>query len=122
MLLERVVLPITNTFSAAKAALAFSSDKTIGAWAIAPSKTKGSSAISGAAKSLANFSISATLNPARSWPITKTPVVSSSLPLIWFSKLIGLNFINARRLFQSPNEYPRLKQLLNKLSPLECFI
>ena len=31
MLLERVVLPITNTFSAAKALLAFSSDKTIGA-------------------------------------------------------------------------------------------
>ena len=68
MLLERVVLPITNTFSEARTTLAFSSDKTIGAWAIAPSKTKGSSAISGAAKSLANFSISATLNPARSWP------------------------------------------------------
>jgi hypothetical protein len=55
-------------FSAAKETLAFSSDKTMGAWAIAPSKTNGSSAISGAAKSLANFSISATLNPARSWP------------------------------------------------------
>ena len=31
MLLERVVLPITNTVSATKATLALSSDKTIGA-------------------------------------------------------------------------------------------
>ena len=70
---------MTNTFSAAKATLAFSSDKTIGAWAIAPSKTKGSSAISGAAKSLANYSISTTLKPARSWPTITRDLFDSFL-------------------------------------------
>ena len=72
MLRERVVRPITITKSAASSRRTRSSDKTIGACAIAPSKTRGSSATTKAPRSAAKSSISSTLNPARSWPTIRT--------------------------------------------------
>ena len=72
MLRDKVVRPITTTRSAASSRRTRSSDKTIGACAIAFSKTNGSSATIGAPSESARSSISSAENPARSCPTITT--------------------------------------------------